>query len=924
MDNAENVCKEFDKLYNKAIQKEDFFKFKKKILLNYLSIQEQIPFEQYFKNLIVRLIKEDSLKKHLFLKKEKVDLNLIESIIEKILIEEELKLKNQKKNDDSIDNNNTNNLNDTDNTKIKDSNDKKMEKNDSQNFSLLSIDMKAIKQKFEENQEDIEEIISQKEYLLNQIINENNESNKNRLTYFVDTNNLSGNKFEKAGIKYIFELLNCLSIKQDFNFYYDIVIKEDKFKKIFKNLDEVKGIQLDFVINDLRIIDLINMLIYLYPNIIDLNNLKEKPFEKGMDFNKLKILRAKYKRSQKRIDIFGEIGKNIFNEDEKIDQVVKYTNLYNNIKQLKKNDDKEIDSLLEQLKIKKNNEKLILFLTNGEYSKIYNKNLSHEKLIKIQNESNINSLIIYLKDDYNSKERNVIDNLLLNFNLDNGKNKFIKQLIDLKQKKIKQYLINDMFQNISFKLNIIENKIKTIEKDYSEYIKEKKEKLMMNEFTSLFLKKENEINKYMNSGFEQIFKLKLNENISFDHEINIILLHPKNKIINSDIIKMLVTKRSNKIRKISFYDLDYEYNSKKFYSFDEIKDDLTKKSKKKIYIIICLYEKIEDLFFFGLLSKNLINNYLSYLYLITKKEISFDSEHFLDNHIKTFIYHKGIENDIKKDIENRFEEIQDNYKNYLIINRKYIKILDEYNKQYQYTLIISENIIIKKEKMKFKELINEHKQLLIEKIAQDISFIISLSIVNKNKIKELIKEDLESIIKDTNDNVIQLFLNTQTIIEELSNIINDFMKNLAENDQNSIYKNLSEEEKNYKYDEEIFSEDGIQKIYKDDDSDENESNEIIEDGSKNVNKDKVEGIFNNFGVVDNKINNNQNITEDQISTENTFKIDFLIQEIEDKLKYSIILINLKLYYKFFSTVISKIFINNVSKLLSEEVLKGKK
>ena len=29
----EKVCKEFDKLYNKAIQKEDFFKFKKKILL---------------------------------------------------------------------------------------------------------------------------------------------------------------------------------------------------------------------------------------------------------------------------------------------------------------------------------------------------------------------------------------------------------------------------------------------------------------------------------------------------------------------------------------------------------------------------------------------------------------------------------------------------------------------------------------------------------------------------------------------------------------------------------------------------------------------------------------------------------------------------------------------------------------------------
>ena len=31
MVDAEKVCEEFDKLYNKAIQKEDFFKFKKKI-----------------------------------------------------------------------------------------------------------------------------------------------------------------------------------------------------------------------------------------------------------------------------------------------------------------------------------------------------------------------------------------------------------------------------------------------------------------------------------------------------------------------------------------------------------------------------------------------------------------------------------------------------------------------------------------------------------------------------------------------------------------------------------------------------------------------------------------------------------------------------------------------------------------------------
>ena len=151
------------------------------------------------------------------------------------------------------------------------------------------------------------------------------------------------------------------------------------------------------------------------------------------------------------------------------------------------------------------------------------------------------------------------------------------------------------------------------------------------------------------------------------------------------------------------------------------------------------------------------------------------------------------------------------------------------------------------------------------------------------------------------------------------------MKNLEENDKNSIYKNLTEEEKNFKYEEEIISEDGIQKIYKDDDSDENESNDIIEDESKIVYEEKKEEFCNNISMGDNKIINiDENILKDEISTENSFKVDFNIQDIEDKLKYSIILINLKLYYKFLNDVISKIFINNVLRVLSEQVLERRK
>ena len=111
---------------------------------------------------------------------------------------------------------------------------------------------------------------------------------------------------------------------------------------------------------------------------------------------------------------------------------------------------------------------------------------------------------------------------------------------------------------------------------------------------------------------------------------------------------------------------------------------------------------MDDYVFVSLLSKNIINNYLSYLYFITKKENSFDSIYFHNSHIKTFINHKGIEDDIVKDIENRFEEIQNNYKNYLITNRKYTRILEEYNKLFKYTLMTSEYNKINEKKRNLK------------------------------------------------------------------------------------------------------------------------------------------------------------------------------------------------------------------------------
>ena len=50
-----------------------------------------------------------------------------------------------------------------------------------------------------------------------------------------------------------------------------------------------------------------------------------------MDFNSLVELRNEYFKSNKRIDVLGELGHNIFNEEEKIDQLIKYRKIIYNI-----------------------------------------------------------------------------------------------------------------------------------------------------------------------------------------------------------------------------------------------------------------------------------------------------------------------------------------------------------------------------------------------------------------------------------------------------------------------------------------------------------------------------------------------------------------------------------------------------------------
>ena len=452
----------------------------------------------------------------------------------------------------------------------------------------------------------------------------------------------------------------------------------------------------------------------------------------------------------------------------------------------------------------------------------------------------------------------------------------------------------------------------------------------MEQMISVFFKKEKEINEFMDSKFEEIKQIELSENINLDYEINIIFFHNNKININKEIFQKLKEYESKASPSIKFtiniYDFDYEYKSNSINSFDTIKNDLIKKKNKKIYILILYYLDTYDGFFLKTIFDILKPNYLSYLFLISNEKIILNYISLEESHIKSFKYEKSVDDLIKVEIINKFDEIQKNYKEFLIKNQKYNKILEEYDKSYKYKVITTPNNNVKEGKMTFKEIINEHKQLLIEKIAQDISFILCLSVKKKNDIKILIEEDLNFIIKESNDKI-QSFLNHQKITNELRKILISFIKILKENDKNNIFQNLNEKENTIQYDEKIISIDGIQKMYEDDEINDKNNDDIIQD--KNIKEvDKGEDLRNISKDDGNKTNikneEEEKAEEIQSDEEDSFKISLLIHEIKDKLQYSILLINLKLYYKYFSTIIRKIFINNVAIELSKNVLEEKK
>ena len=134
---------------------------------------------------------------------------------------------------------------------------------------------------------------------------------------------------------------------------------------------------------------MINIIHGIHPN-SKINFIKEKACFKLEDLNELK---EKKKSSDERVDIIGEVGINIFKEIEKCEQLLKYSKLIHNINYLIKNEEEDLSYLLDLLHLNGNNKKLLLFITDGSFSKF--KNIKNNKFLKMQKTLCVDSLLIF-------------------------------------------------------------------------------------------------------------------------------------------------------------------------------------------------------------------------------------------------------------------------------------------------------------------------------------------------------------------------------------------------------------------------------------------------------------------------------------------------------------------------------------------------
>jgi len=216
-------------IYDEIEMSDKIYQIEPLILFKYLNIQELIPFEIFVKNALYRIASNDSLKQYIFLKPNIIspNFNIIDEINEHIRRLTNLKnlKKNVQKSKQTMGQDTTKNMKENNQKKLLEKTIgsidlTKTDKSESNLTGNLKCSFSGLF-KLKINEEDIlnKELTDYQKNVENKLSNDAKESTEARIKYFDDCNGLIGSSFENSSKKYIFELLNCISMNRDFFFF---------------------------------------------------------------------------------------------------------------------------------------------------------------------------------------------------------------------------------------------------------------------------------------------------------------------------------------------------------------------------------------------------------------------------------------------------------------------------------------------------------------------------------------------------------------------------------------------------------------------------------------------------------------------------------------------------------------------------------
>ena len=675
------------------------------------------------------------------------------------------------------------------------------------------------------------------------------EKEKRNISYYEDDSEINGNAFENDSIHYIFKKLYSVAKNNDCSIIYNIEPNIEKINSIFKGnnkLYTLDKIQLDFIILNLKIADLIEFLIENY-SIIHSNSklvfaFKDNKFFSLEDLNSLK---ADEKISQERIDIIGESGVNIFNEEEKCSQLLKYSKLIHNINYLiKENKTEDLINLLDLLYLNSNNKKLILFITNGTHSNFVNS--KNNKFLQLQEKLSIDSLLIYRNKKLLYRTI-FLDKLIKKFKKE-GKKIFDDNNEKQFKKIIKESLESPYYEKVVKKLSKIEKKIKYIKTGLFDYFS--KENIFIELCNDvMYIIKDKYIKPLSKDNIETL-KNKLDINNDFKefkeiNEANSETVDKKIYIINTEKnmeekVKIIINRFKENNKNNIMYKLSNNFN-------------ILYEKKSNIFKIIILF--VNESFF------NNLNNYVKINNL--KNELQINKFNPIILYIKnkemetSFNQHKDLLglnfNCINEDnqLQNAIDDIINNKYN-IDLYQKFNDIIKE-EKYYKY--IINRYInIFNKTIFGFKKEKYEKYEKIFIKISQDLQFLQNFDFDYKNIIDDETKNKIIDIIKDKDiETLIDNFLEEKKILEEINKALIEFEEDIEE---------IKKAKNGNKIENDTKSIDSVN----------NNINENISDKiSENMNNEnKIEFIPNNNESIDkNKIeeksNNESNIEENDLA-----------------------------------------------------------